>query len=147
MKTKLTKMMVLAFSVYLLFIGQASAVEVVGTGSLIAHGSGVASMTGSGRTVLEGSGELIFHDQEADSTIEVTGTGKRFDLGNGTVVYLGFNGKVSIYGTTYHVRLAGADVKMAAHGSGTVILKGNGHYRVEDMIVPFTTGEVIVLNP
>lgn len=112
-------------------VSMVSADTLSGTGWLYAQGNGVVVVKGDVDTLhIRGNGILYYKDAGETDTPTVTGTGRRIELPNGWVQYIGFNG-------TFHltdadqviVRIDGRNIHLYAEGTGDVWLRGEGHYR------------------
>ena len=143
---QLLAMCILALSTALLAL-PSQAVDLGGTGALRTKGSGIATLEGSGKTVIKGHGVLYINDVDADAMVHVTGDGRRIELPDGAVVYVGFRGKAEITGPTFVARLTGANIELGAVGRGRVRLEGCGHFVVNGDIHPWTKdGALVVLS-
>ena len=128
-------LLVLAILISSLFaVSMVSADTVSGTGRLYAQGDGLAVVRGDVDVLhIKGRGTLFFKDAGETDEPTVTGNGIRIDLPGGWVKYLGFNG-------TFHlkdadqvvVKLNGRNINLYAEGSGTVWLRGQGHYQYDN---------------
>ncbi|NIM93608.1 MAG: hypothetical protein GTO18_07840 [Anaerolineales bacterium] len=101
-----------------------------GTGTLVAYGDGTAGVRGNGEVKITGRGVLYIKDHAGDANIQVSGTGKRIELPNGWIQYVGFNGKAYVAGSLISVGLKGSNIALHATGTGRFILWGNGTYEV-----------------
>ncbi len=70
-------------------------------------------------------------DNAGDAEIDVKGKGRKKVLEDGTIVYVGFNGRVKVTGSDVTVRLNGKNIKIEAHGTGSAILQGRGTYKTQ----------------
>jgi hypothetical protein len=103
-----------------------------GTGRLEAEGNGFAFIRGSVDFVdIAGKGNLVVRDNNGDMTIEVSGFGTKRELGEGEYRYAG-EGSARIHGSNVEVSLRGIGIKLAAEGTGSVTLRGNGSYSAGD---------------
>lgn len=103
-----------------------------GTGWIEAHGSGVAGLKGNINTVrISGSGTLYYHDGGETDTPTVTGVGRKIELPNGWVKWVGFHGTFSLQDAD-HVKIAlhGRNIDLYASGTGSVWLRGKGTYTI-----------------
>ena len=120
-----------AFAVVLLslaVVGVASAAEVSGTGWIRAIGAGWAKVDGSGTVVVTSHGVGTVWIKGAE-TIQASGQGRRFRLGDWTV-FFGYDGQITAMGRDMTVRMAGSQIEFTAWGRGTVTLRGRGEYWV-----------------
>lgn len=110
---------------------QARAIVVAGTGTLAAHGSGVARLAGS--YVLVGSmdgGSIRIAGASRWTTIRVTGWTSKTRLADGTLVFRGVHGSFFIAGRTIVTRIESSEVRFVATGHGRAFLRGHGEYWV-----------------
>jgi hypothetical protein len=99
-----------------------------GTGTVTARGTGAAQLSGDiDGMVVDGQGVLVIVDRAGDAKVAVRGAGRSTVHGN-TRTYVGFNGHARISGSNVTVRVVGVDVRLAAKGDGTFVLKGTGRY-------------------
>ncbi|GAB4575027.1 MAG: hypothetical protein Kow0077_24530 [Anaerolineae bacterium] len=99
-----------------------------GTGWIVAEGDGAAYLRGAGWVRISGSGTLLIRDRAGDAEIVVDGRGSRAE-NRGTLIYRGFDGNAYVRGSAITVALRGEDIHLEAHGTGLVILRGEGWYR------------------
>ncbi|VAW42401.1 hypothetical protein MNBD_CHLOROFLEXI01-3587 [hydrothermal vent metagenome] len=114
----------------LFIVTAVSADTLIGTGWVEASGNGVAGLKGNLDTLrISGSGVLYYWDGGETDIPEVTGVGRRIELPNGWVKWVGFNGTFSLDDAD-HVKVAlhGRDIDLYAAGTGTVWLRGHGTY-------------------
>lgn len=107
-----------------------SADSATGTGWVEAHGSGAAGLKGNIDTLrISGNGVLYYYDGGETDIPEVTGVGRRIELPNGWVKWVGFNGTFSLDNAD-HVKVAlhGRDIDLYAAGTGSIWLRGHGTY-------------------
>jgi hypothetical protein len=101
---------------------------VMGTGTLIANGSGRAVIQGNVTVTLSGiNGTLMVSSNAAVNT----DGGTNQILGNGQVEYQGFN-SATITGSNIRIGISGNNINLTASGTGAAILTGNGIYRTEN---------------
>jgi hypothetical protein len=107
-----------------------SADSATGTGWVEAHGSGVAGLKGNIETLrISGDGVLYYYDGGQTDIPEVTGVGRRIELPNGWVKWVGFNGTFSLNDADHvKVVLHGRGIDLYAAGTGSVWLRGVGTY-------------------
>ena len=106
-------------------------VVVAGTGTLAAHGSGVARIGGS--YVLVGSmdgGSITIVGATAFTTIRVSGWASKTRLADGTLIFRGVHGTYVIAGRTIRTRIESTKMRLVATGHGRVLLRGRGEYWV-----------------
>jgi len=108
----------------------AHAVVVKGRGELLARGNGVAVIQLRGAVVANGIGLAVV---EEDKLVETSGDGRITPLGGGRLLLEGFGGLV-VRSPDEPTRLevAGAALRLRAHGAGIVRLRGSGIYATED---------------
>lgn len=148
-----------AVLVVLLLLGSLFAVSAVsadtltGTGWVEAHGSGVAGLKGNvDRLTINGNGTLYYYDGGETDIPEVTGIGRRVELSNGWVKWVGFHGTFHLENADHvKVVLHGRDIDLYVSGTGSIWLRGVGTYthgRADGTIVHGTwqplnsTGEI-----
>ncbi len=103
-----------------------------GTGKLTASGNGEATMSGDMELEISArSGVLTITDYDGNAEVDVTGYGTKEDLGNGAVMYSGFDGTAGISGSSVTVVILGNDIELTSKGTGSVGLRGYGTYDVE----------------
>ena len=114
-------------------------VKLAGTGSLVAEGNGTAVLSGDiDVSITASNAKLVIKDLAGDAQIDIDGdhtkvdTGSGSDVANPSLVYLDFNGDVTISGSRMTVMINGEDIILRAEGTGSVILSGTGYYEVED---------------
>lgn len=107
-----------------------SADTLTGTGWVEAHGSGVAGLKGNiERLHINGNGTLYYYDGGQTDTPEVTGVGRRIELPNGWVKWVGFHGTFELEDADHvKVILHGRDIDLYASGTGSIFLRGQGTY-------------------
>jgi hypothetical protein len=106
-------------------------VVVAGSGTLAAHGSGVARLAGS--YVLTGSmdgGTIRIVGATRWTTIRVAEWASKTRLDDGTIVFRGVHGRFQIAGRTIGTRLESAAMRFIATGHGRAVLRGTGEYWV-----------------
>ncbi len=128
MKSRIVKALGVAVVLVVLLTGVAAADQGGGTGTLVARGDGLAVLRGDIRVNLSGAGLLVVRDHAGDAKIHVTGNGYRKELANGTIAYIGFDGKAEISGSSITVALRGRNIKLEANGTGKFLLRGHGTY-------------------
>ncbi len=107
-----------------------SADTLTGTGWVEAHGSGVAGLKGNiDRLTINGNGTLYYYDGGETDVPEVTGIGRRVELPNGWVKWVGFHGSFHLENADHvKVILYGRDIDLYASGIGSIWLRGVGTY-------------------
>jgi len=106
-----------------------------GTGTLHAQGTGIAQIKGKGEVWGTGKGGLLaITDNGGGARIEVSGEGRKVQVGN-TVIYYGFDGRFFVAGRDIVVRLEGARVDLTAVGTGTAFLKGHGKVWINGRLI------------
>ncbi len=101
---------------------------VMGTGTLVANGSGRAIIEGNVTVTLSGiNGTLIV----SSNAVVTTDGGTNQTLGNGQVKYQGFN-SATITGNNIRVGISGNNISLTASGTGAAVLSGNGTYTTEN---------------
>jgi len=100
---------------------------VMGTGTLVANGSGRAVIEGNVTVTLSGINGTLMVSRNA---VVTTDGGTNQTLGNGQVKYQGFS-SATITGTKIRVEISGNNVDLTATGTGAAILNGNGTYSTE----------------
>ena len=127
-------------------VGAASADVIRGKGWLHAEGSGVATLRMSGEVDIAGHGVGAVYIYGAEK-IRADGDGRRTDRADGGVVFHGFSGKIHVTGERMVVKMIGGKIDFTAHGKGTAILRGRGHYETRgfsgDWAPEGTTLEVV----
>ncbi len=138
MKARIVQALGLAVVLALLLTTVAAAENGAGSGTLRAKGNGFAALRGNLSVTLTGSGMLVIRDQAGDATIAVTGRGYKTkgppqgkEFPNGTIAYLGFDGKAQISGSAITVSLRGSDIELEATGTGRFLLRGHGSYHTD----------------
>jgi ferric-dicitrate binding protein FerR (iron transport regulator) len=129
MKRKILGMVSLLVVLTLGFAAVAEAAEVEGSGRLWARGAGYAEIHGSGVVPIAGHGVGMVSVKGAEM-LRAQGQGRRWDLPDGTTVFAGWRGHIHIEGHGLQVHMLGGVIEFTAQGTGTVLLKGRGHYRV-----------------
>ncbi len=117
-----------------------SADTLTGTGWVEAHGNGTAGLKGNLDTLrISGDGVLYYWDGGETDVPIVTGHGRRIELPNGWVKWIGFNGTFSLDNADHvKVVLRGQNIDLYASGTGTIWLHGHGtytHERADGIIV------------
>ncbi|WP_420628326.1 hypothetical protein [Candidatus Leptofilum sp.] len=107
-----------------------SADTATGTGWVEAHGSGVAGLKGNiDRLHINGHGVLYYYDGGQTDTPHVTGVGRKIELPNGWVKWVGFHGSFHLEDADHvKVVLHGRDIDLYASGTGSIWLRGHGTY-------------------
>ncbi len=131
MKTRIVQALALAVLLAIALTTVAAAETGSGTGTLTARGDGLAALRGNISVTLRGAGLLIIRDQAGDASIHVNGRGYKKQLSDGTVAYIGFDGKAEIKGSAITVVLRGRNIKLEAAGTGSFLLRGRGTYHTE----------------
>ncbi|MGD2205393.1 MAG: hypothetical protein PVH17_01325 [Anaerolineae bacterium] len=129
MRNKILVVVSLVMVLSLGFAVAAEAAELEGSGRLWAKGAGYAELHGDGVVdiVGHGVGTVVVKGAEV---LRAQGSGRRWDLPNDTVVFGGWRGHIHIEGDDLLVRMRGGIIEFAAEGTGWVLLKGRGYYRV-----------------
>jgi len=122
--------------------GAALAATETGTGTIQAHGVGVAALRGSGDVTIERGAGTVWVSGTAQ--IQTEGTGRRITLPDGTIRLTGYTGKVVISGEAITVRVAGGAINLTATGTGSVFLKGKGSYTVNETSGTWSRDGVVV---
>lgn len=113
-----------------------------GTGDVWLEGSGVLRAAGTGLVHLRGAmdfrgsadaGALVVHDYAGDALVDVQGYGRRIELPDGGVAYLGFHGTAHIRGWNVQADMLVAGVEFRAAGKGVAYLAGRGWYSVNGL--------------
>jgi len=104
-----------------------SAEQVEGTGSIRAKGAGIARVQGNGRVNIRGHGVGTVWVRDAE-TLQASGNGFRWDLPGNIVLFAGWSGHIHASGEELTVTMIGGLIEFSASGTGTVFLKGRGHY-------------------
>ena len=106
-------------------------VVVAGTGTLAAHGSGVARLGGSYALVgsMDG-GSIRIVGATAFTTIRVTGWASKTRLADGTLIFRGVHGTYFILGRSIRTTIESTKMRFVATGHGRVLLRGRGEYWV-----------------
>jgi hypothetical protein len=100
-------------------------VTLTGSGSLVAHGSGSAYLSGTGLAdIITIQNGVMTVSSNVNVESDVTGE----NLENGEVKYEGFS-HAKVTGTDITVSLSGSNITLYASGTGTVVLTGNWIYR------------------
>ena len=101
---------------------------VMGTGTLIANGSGRAVIEGNVTITLSGINDVLLASHNSAVT---TDGGTNQTLGNGQVQYQGFN-SATISGDNIRIAISGNNINLTATGTSAAVLNGNGTYSVEN---------------
>jgi hypothetical protein len=101
---------------------------VMGSGKLIANGTGRAVIEGNVTVTLSGINGTLMASNNAVVTAD---GGTNQTLRNGQVKYQGFN-SATITGNNIRVEVSGNNIDLTASGTGAAILNGNGTYRTEN---------------
>jgi hypothetical protein len=101
---------------------------VVGSGTLVANGTGRAVIEGNVTVTLSGINGTLMASNNAVVTAD---GGTNQTLRNGQVKYQGFN-SATITGNNIRVEVSGNNIDLTASGTGAAILNGNGTYRTEN---------------
>jgi len=104
-----------------------SAEQAEGTGTIKAIGAGVARVEGDGRVEIRGLGIGTVWVRNADA-VKASGRGIRWDLPGNVVYFVGWKGHIEAGGEEIVVNMIGSLIEFKASGTGTVHLKGRGHY-------------------
>jgi len=100
-------------------------VTLSGSGSLVAHGSGSAYISGTGLVdIITIQNGVLIVSSNANVDSDVAGE----NLENGDVRYQGFS-RAKVTGTDITMSLSGNNVTMYASGTGTAVLTGTWTYR------------------
>ncbi len=95
---------------------------------LTAHGRGTVQLAGDlDASTITGRGVLVVIDRAGDAKVRVAGVGHR-SVGKHLSVYSGFSGVAHITGSNVVVRVVGANLGLAAAGTGHFWLRGAGIY-------------------
>lgn len=108
-----------------------TAVVIGGTGTLAAHGSGVARLAGSYALVgsMDG-GSIRIVGASAWTTIRVTGWASKTRLADGTLIFRGVHGSFFIMGRTIRTTIESTKMRFSVTGHGVALLRGTGEYWV-----------------
>ena len=111
------------------FAASATAAEVEGSGRLWARGVGYAEVHGNGAVDISvhGTGTILVKGAEV---LRAEGHGRRWDLPGGGTLFAGWRGNVYVAGKDLKVKMWGGILELNARGTGWVLLKGRGQYRV-----------------
>lgn len=126
------KLLVVLSLLLVLSLGSAVAAEAAefeGTGKLWAKGAGYATVQGNGVVDIDGHGVGTVRVRGAD-VLRAQGKGRRWDLPDGTTVFAGWRGHVHAEGAELAIEMRGGILEFYARGTGSVLLQGYGHYRV-----------------
>lgn len=120
---------------------RAPTVVVAGSGTLAAHGSGVARLAGS--YILAGSmdgGTIRIAGASPWTKIRVAHWASKTRLADGTLIFRGVHGSFYIAGRTIATKLESTKVRFIATGHGRAFLRGHGEYWVNGVgPKPWTT--------
>lgn len=110
--------------------------EVTGEGQISIKGQGLVSLEGnceiSGSIGNEKSqGTVTITDKDNDIQIETYGQGEKVEMGNGKVQYKNI-GQIKIKGSDVIIELSSQFIEIEARGKGTVIMKGDGLYKLKN---------------
>ena len=106
--------------------------DLSGTGKLTASGNGKATISGNMEMEISARrGVLTITDYDGNTEVDITGYETKEDLGNGAVMYSGFDGTASIGGSSVTVVILGDDIELTLKGTSSVVLRGYGTYDVE----------------
>ena len=95
--------------------------------ALIARGNGTAGISGTGSIEIICNGFLIV---SGETEFEIYEDGQAgIELGDGRVLYINLDGKVTVSGEDMEVVCGGTIIYMRTRLSGNVILTGSGYYR------------------
>ncbi|MCP4418286.1 MAG: hypothetical protein GY805_16820 [Chloroflexi bacterium] len=122
--------MMLLGSLFAVTAVSADSATETGSGWVKAHGNGVAGVKGNIDILhITGNGILYYYDGGQTDIPEVTGVGRRIDLGNGWVKWVGFHGSFHLEDAD-HVKVAlhGRNIDLYASGTGTIWLRSYGTY-------------------
>ncbi len=148
MWNKFSKVAVLLVVVLALPMAVMAQEHLVGRGTLVAEGDGVATLIGRGAIrVSADRGDLYIIDRGGDAHIVVTGNGRmqeREFRGFTLIHYQGFDGTARIRGSEIAVRVKGQGIQLQAAGEGRVILKGQGWYEVNGHRGNWTEDGVVI---
>tara|TARA_Y100000310_G_scaffold341271_1_gene439908 strand:+ start:610 stop:1887 length:1278 start_codon:yes stop_codon:yes gene_type:complete len=111
-------------------------VSVEGTGTLVATGDGIATLTGEAdRVVVLGTGTLKFTDNGGDGEIDISGTDPEDVIIEGdTTTYRDLTlGEAVITGSDVEIVFDGTGITFTAKGTGKVVLSGSGEYTIGDL--------------
>jgi hypothetical protein len=124
---RLVKVLAVVLVLGLLTTAVVSAEQAEGTGTIKAIGAGVARVEGDGRVEIRGLGIGTVWVRGAED-LRAAGRGIRWDLPGGVVYFVGWSGHIEARGENMVVNMAGSLIEFKATGTGTVYLKGRGHY-------------------
>jgi hypothetical protein len=124
---RLVKVMAVVLVIGLLTTAVVSAEQVEGTGAIKAIGAGVARVEGDGRVEIRALGIGTVWVRNADR-LKATGRGIRWDLPGGVAYFVGWKGHIEAGGEDIVVNMMGSLIEFKAAGTGTVYLRGRGHY-------------------
>lgn len=127
-------------------VGVAEAAGVHGTGTLWAKGVGYALVRGDGAVDIIGHGAGTVRVSGAEA-LHAEGSGRRWDLPNGTVVFAGWRGEINAEGDDLTVKLSGGLIEFTAQGSGSVLLKGRGRYEANNVSGLWTAEGLLLQIP
>ncbi|GAB4565436.1 MAG: hypothetical protein Kow0047_16070 [Anaerolineae bacterium] len=130
MKVRTLIMIALVLTLTMAFGATAWADTVSGTGTMTAHGTGVAWIQGDGVVdiSLHGAGTVWISGADI---LEVRGEGYRHDFERG-VLLVGWKGDVHAAGRDLRIQMTGGVIDFTATGKGVVYLKGDGYYKLGD---------------
>ncbi len=103
-------------------------IELLGTGALIAHGTGHADISVTGTVEVRAiiGGTMIV---SSDAVVKAVGQGTKTTLPDNRVQYEGF-GSAIVVGTDITVEIQGSGIDLMVAGEWTATLSGVGSYRV-----------------
>jgi hypothetical protein len=129
MKRKVLLLVGLMLVLSLGFAVAAEAAEIEGSGRLWARGIGYAEVHGNGAVDISvhGTGTILVKGAEV---LRAEGRGRRWDLPGGGTLFAGWRGNIHVAGKDLNVKMWGGILELNARGTGWVLLKGRGQYRV-----------------
>ena len=108
-------------------------VIVEGTGKLVAAGFGDVELEGGGRVHLRMRGDVTITDFAGDADLLIRSAGDDSaadsETDSATVELSDFTGVVTVEGSDFSISASGEFGRLAARGSGTVVMQGRGWYR------------------
>jgi hypothetical protein len=94
------------------------------TGSLSAQGNGTITVGFAGSLTATGQGAVSYYDGAGDAVVHVSGAGSKSVLASNNVQYSGFNGTLTLTGSSLTMVASGNSISVNASGSGQVTLDG-----------------------
>gem|GEM_PF-6193487 len=113
-------------------LGEEKGVIVLQDQKLNATGNGLVAFSGNFSVWGEiGAGNVRLFDTEGDMNVYISNASTAVNK-NGSLLYSGVSGQIEVSGSSFTMAISGNNISIQIEGTGSLIMRGNGTYTVDD---------------